>query len=578
MDEKASFKAAMVSRLPKFGGRTSGGGGAAAATSPNGFSQPTVPSQDGKSAPVGTRPNGVICASPFSLKWKRDDGTGAAAPISPTTCAAPGDRGEDKTHQTQSSPTKDTKNGLPGTPRMRRSGAFALAVSSPKAIPKQPLKISPKAGSALGQSPLNGSLKVAQSGAANSLESHLARPKLGPSSPRSSSQDSLSLSSDASVAGADNMVRSNSFTHFKQIPSPTSQPMKRSFSFNRAVELAKPLANTQLRPPRSAFLRPPQLSNGRIGPGLGNLNGSAGLCGGLQSSKTQAAASSSLPTVSSAPSAPGTPSALKKPLLPTCVLTKSLGSGRGSLVYKLSSSSLSSPSLGQVKLQKTPFPGRTREGRSLTAPDVPGLLGEARDTQATTEVDKTDSHSESEGSSADGGVGVGGGREVAGLALVQGSGQAAGETLEDMSLSSASSLDRVEFSDDFLDDCSVGNDPRREDFAERGDGSNRDQSLQSSLNDTLDWDNMDLEGKETPELSIWLKIKRKKIVGDMFHFIFGSCVGQVIRKKVRWRTRRDHCCCLRSRVTSSRPRPWSSHLPTAQVEPTCGMKTVLRPL
>lgn len=499
MEEKASIKAAMVSRLPKFGGRTSGGGGAAA-TSSNGFSQPTDPSQDGKGAPVGTRPNGVICASPFSLKWKRDDGTGAAAPNSPTAIVAPGDGGEDKTHQTQSfSPAKDTKNGLPGTPRMRRSGALALAVSSPKAIPKQPLKISPKAASALGQSPLNGSLKMAQSAAANSLESRLARPKLGPISPRSSSQDSLSLSSEASATGADNMVRSNSFTHFKQIPSPTSQPMTRSFSFNRAVELAKPLANTQLRPPRSAFLRPPQLSNGRIGPGLGNLNGSAGLCGGLQSSKTQAAGASSLQTVSSAPLAPGTPSALKKPLLPNCVLTKSLSSGGGSLVYKLSSSSLSSPSPspGQVKLQKTPFPGRTREGRS---PDVPALLGVERDTQASAEVDKTDSHSESEGSCADG---RGGGEEVASLALVQGCGQAAGETLEDMSLSSASSLDRVEFSDDFLDDCSLGTEARHEDLAERGDDSNQDPSLQSSLNDTLDWDNMDLEGLEIPEFNIW---------------------------------------------------------------------------
>lgn len=492
----------MVSRLPKFGGRTSGGGGAAT-TSSNGFSQPIAPSQDDKGTPVGTRPNGIICASPFFLKWRRDDGTGAAAPNIPTATIAPGDEGEDKTHQTQSfSPAKDTKNGLPGTPRMRRSGALALAVSSPKAIPKTPLKISPKAATALGQSPqLNGSLKVAQSGAANSLDSRLARPKLSPSSPRSSSQDSLSLSSEASAAGADNMVRSNSFTHFKQIPSPTSQPMTRSFSFNRAVELAKPLANTQLRPPRSAFLRPPQLSKGRIGPGLGSLNGSAGLCGGLQSSKTPATVASSLPTVSSVPSAPGTPSALKKPLLPSCVLTKSLGSGGGSLVYKLSSSSLSSPSTGQVKLQKTPFPGRTREGRSLAAPDGSEMLGIARGTEASAAVDKTDSHSESEGSSTDGGRGRG--REVVSLPLVQGCGQAAGETLEDMSLSSASSYDKVEFSDEFLDDCSVGNDTRHEDFAERGDGSNRDPSLQSSLNDTLDWDNMDLEGKEIPEFNIW---------------------------------------------------------------------------
>lgn len=498
MEEKASIRAAMVSRLPKFGGRASGGGGGAA-TSSNGFSHPAAPSQDGKGDPVGTRPNGLISASPFSLKWKRDDGTGAAAPTSLTATVAPADEG--KTHQTQPfSPAKDVKNGLPGTPRMRRSGALTLAVSSPKAIPKQSLKTSPKAASALGQSPLNGSLKVAQSGGANSLESRLARPKMGLGSPRSSSQDSLSLSNEASAPGVDNMVRSNSFTHFKQIPSPTSQPMTRSFSFNRAVELAKPLANTQLRPPRSAFLRPPQLSNGRIGPGLGNLNGSAGLSGGLQISKTHAVVASPLPAVSSVPLAPGTPSALKKPLLPSCVLTKSLGSGGGSLVYKLSSSSLSSASPGQVKLQKTFFPGRTREARSLAAPDVPELLGVAGDTQATAEVDDADSLSQSEGSSEDEG---GEGREAASSALVQGCGPAAAETLEDMSLSSASSLDRVEFNDDFLDDSSVENNARHEDFAEHGDGSNGDPSLQSSLNDTLDWDNMDFEGKQIADVDVF---------------------------------------------------------------------------
>lgn len=513
MEGKVSIKAAMVSRLPKFGGRSSGG--AAASTPTNGFSQSTIPSQDCKSTPAGTRPNGVIAATPFSLKSKRDESTGFAALNGPSTTIAPGGGDEDKTQAF--SPAKDTKNSSLGTPRMRRSGALALAISSPKAIPKQPLKTSPKAGSALGHSLLNGGLKVAQS-PSNALESQLARPKLGSSSPRSNSQDSLSLSSETSVSGADNMVRSNSFTHFKQIPSPTSQPMIRSFSFNRAVELAKPLANTQLRPPRSAFLRPPQLSNGRIGPGLGNLNRSGSLGGGLQCSKIQTAAASSSSTVASVPSAPGTPGALKKPLLPSCVLNKALGSSGGSLAYKLSSSS-PSPLPVQVKQLKTLFPDGTKSSRSVVPLDGPGLLEVATDLRAAAEVDKMDSQSESEGSSADGGR-----RDMVSLVLLQGCGSAAGETLEDMSLSSASSLDRVEFSDELLDDCSMGNAVRHEDFADCGDSSNKDQSLQSSLNDTLDWDNMGLEGRKKKNNCILY-------LGYFFcHFFMFTFSGVVLRR------------------------------------------------
>ncbi|XP_049455622.1 serine-rich coiled-coil domain-containing protein 2 isoform X2 [Epinephelus fuscoguttatus] len=352
MEEKAPIKSAMVSRLPKFGGRSSTGG---ASPLSNGSTQTTTPTQDGKTTPPATRPNGLIRASPFSLKWKKDEGT---TPPSPTTPTSPGDGVEDKAQTQLPTLAKEVKNGSSATPKMRRSGAFMVAVSSPKAIPKQSVKMSPKVGTKLTQSPLNGGPKIGHNGssipARTGSESRLVRPRLGSSSPRSSSQDSLSQSSDSlKTLALDNMVRSNSFTHFKQIPSPTSQPMIRSFSFNRAVELAKPLANTQLRPPRSSFLKPPQLSNGRVGLGLGGLNGSlggsGGLSGGLQYSKTPSAASS-LPALS-VPPAPSTPSSLRKPLLPSCVLTKSLGSSGGTLGYRLARS-------GQTKQQKPLFPDR----------------------------------------------------------------------------------------------------------------------------------------------------------------------------------------------------------------------------
>ncbi|XP_076599219.1 serine-rich coiled-coil domain-containing protein 2 isoform X1 [Chaetodon auriga] len=494
MEEKAPIRSAMVSRLPKFGGRSSTGG---ASPLSNGSTQSNTPTQDGKTTPPGTRPNGMICASSFSLKWKRDDGTTLSSPTTPTS---PGDGGEDKAQTQLPSVAKETKNGSPATPKMRRSGSLMVAVSSPKAIPKQSLKMSPKVGTKLGQSPLNGGPKIGHNGssipARTGSESRLVRPRLGSSSPRSSSQDSLSQSSDSlKTLALDNMVRSNSFTHFKQIPSPTSQPMTRSFSFNRAVELAKPLANTQLRPPRNSFLRPPQLSNGRVGLGLGGLNGNLGGSGGLggglggQHSRTPPAASS-LPTLS-IPQAPGTPGTLRKPLLPSCVLTKSLGSSGGALGYRLART-------GQSKQQKLLFPGRVKgDIRPSAASECGGLLGIAIDTEPTGLTDKADSHSDSDGSCGDGG-GKGGGRGL----LRQSSDQAAGETLEDMSLSSASSLDRGDTSEELLDDFySVGDVLSEGDLPDnRKIGNTTQTHLHSFLSETLDWDNMDLEGhkEESP--------------------------------------------------------------------------------
>lgn len=468
MEEKASIKSAMVSRLPKFGGRSTSGSG----PSSNGSTQTNSPSQDGKTASPGSRPNGLMRASPFSQKWKRDEGT---AIFSPTNSTSPGDGGEDKGARTLPSLTKEVKSASPGTPIMRRSGSMMVAVSSPKAIPKQASKMSPKLGA---QSPLAGSTKMSHGAtgisARTGSESRLARPRLSSGSPRSNSQDGLSRSSESlKTLALDNMVRSNSFTHFKQIPSPSSQPMIRSFSFNRAVELAKPLANTQLRPPRSSFLKPPQLSNGRMALGMVGLNGhggTGGLGGGIGG--PPAAASSHTDSVPSTPSTPTTPSALKKPLLPTCALTKSLGNG-----FRQTRS-------GQARQQKPIFPSRVKaDVRPLTAPECGGLLEIAIDIEPTEE--KADSPTDSDGSAGDGGMKKGERSSVIG----QSSDQASGETLEDMSLSSASSIERGDTSEDFLDDCEslgdVFSDGDQHDNRNTGNSTQRHQH--SFLSEAVDW-------------------------------------------------------------------------------------------
>ncbi|KAK7901880.1 hypothetical protein WMY93_018649 [Mugilogobius chulae] len=229
----------MVSRLPKFGGRSSSGNTSAL---PNGSTQPATPQDGNHHTP---HPNGIIRAPSFSFKWKRDE---TCTTTSPSTDGATEENPKTQT----SAPTKEVKKASPGTPKMRRSGPMMVSISSPKPIPKHAAKTTSKSDTKISQP--NGSLKLSHS-TSTPTESHLVRPKQRSSSPRSCSQDSLSQSSDCK--SLDIMVRSNSFTHFKQIPSPGSQPMTRSFSFNRAVELAKPLANTQLRPPRTSLLKPP---------------------------------------------------------------------------------------------------------------------------------------------------------------------------------------------------------------------------------------------------------------------------------------------------------------------------------
>uniref|UniRef100_A0A674AY80 Coiled-coil serine rich protein 2 n=1 Tax=Salmo trutta TaxID=8032 RepID=A0A674AY80_SALTR len=370
MEEKTPIKLAMVSRLPKFGVRPTAG---VTSPLPNG----TTPSpQDSKTTPPA-RPNGVVRASSFSLKWRKDGGSTPTTPTSLEDDACPKEGG-DKPKTQHSTWGREIKKPSPSTPkRVRRSGSSESSTSSPRAIPRQAAKTSPKAGS---------------------------------SSPRSSSRDSLSQSSDSLKSlTLDNMVRSQSFTHFKQIPSPTNLPMARSFSFNRAVELAKPLANTQ--------------------------------------------------SLSSAGSPSTTPSALKKTLLPNCVLNKPSALG-----YRLTRP-------GQVKQQKPLFTGRVKgEVRA-------GGVGDGDRAESPPLTLTPDPLSDSDRTS---------GGQLRGT----------GEGLEDMSLSSASSLSRGDTSEEFLDDFNNLADGDVPDNRTRGSTATQTR-LRSFLNETMDWNEMSLSVKCT---------------------------------------------------------------------------------
>lgn len=474
MEEKSLTGPAMVSRLPKFGGCPTGGGNSPVC---NGTTQSPTSMQDGKTNSHGTRSNGLIRPAPPYLKWKKDDGMNFS---SPSTLMIPWDRKEEKAqYHVPSLP--EVKSSSQSTPKMRRSGTLMVATSSPKTVPKQLTKTNPKV-TKVGQNQLNGLSKVTYctSGipARTGLESRLVRPMLGTNSPRSNSQDSLSQSREnRKILTLDHMVRSNSFTHFKQIPSPNCEPMTRSFSFNRAVELAKPLANTQLRPPRSSFLKPPRVSNGRLCLALSSNLGDSD----FQYSK-------SLPTDSPLPNPsylamPTTPQGLRKPQLPNSVLTKSLTNSVGSLGYR-------SGSTTQGKQQTSLFPDQPKEGvRSSVLSDSGGLLRISKGSEPTDEDGKVDSSSYSGGSS-----GVENGTHD------QSSVQMATETLEDMSLSSASSLERGDTSEENLDDCDSAGDV----FSD-GDipASTTQTILQRSSNDNISWEPVDLTGTIQTKKMIW---------------------------------------------------------------------------
>ncbi|XP_064879234.1 serine-rich coiled-coil domain-containing protein 2-like isoform X5 [Oncorhynchus nerka] len=442
MEQKIPIKLAMVSRLPKFGVRPTTG---VTSPLPNG----TTPSpQDSKTTPPA-RPNGVVRASSFSLKWRKDGGSTPTTPTSLEDDACPKEGG-DKPKTQHSTWGREIKKPSPSTPkRVRVSGSSESSTSSPRAIPRQVAKSSPKAGPRQGQSAsFSGGLKLGQNGATDGSGqsgSGLVRPRASSSSPRSSSRDSLSQSSDSLKSlTLDNMVRSQSFTHFKQIPSPTNLPMARSFSFNRAVELAKPLANTQLQPPRTNHIRPHQLSNGRQGMGLGLGTG----LGGLQYPRS----------LSSAGSPSTTPSALKKPLLPNCVLNKPSALG-----YRLTRP-------GQVKQQKPLFTGRVKG--EVTA----GGVGDGDRAESPPLTLTPDPLSDSDRTS---------GGQLRGT----------GEGLEDMSLSSASSLSRGDTSEEFLDDFNNLADGDVPDNRARGSTATQTR-LRSFLNETMDWNEMGLSGRK----------------------------------------------------------------------------------
>uniref|UniRef100_A0A4W5LUF1 Coiled-coil serine-rich protein 2b n=1 Tax=Hucho hucho TaxID=62062 RepID=A0A4W5LUF1_9TELE len=421
----------MVSRLPKFGSRPT----AVACTAPltNGTHHQPISSTTGKGLPTATtRQNGTMRMPPsLSLKGKKgkggeavergvdlgeEGGTGAGHPL----------------RQLQHSPVAVREIKKPSTmPAMAKVRGCASVVSStsPRTIPSKtgPHRAIPKQALS-GQSLCNG--KAGLNGQAGGD---------GRFGSGNGSLSSLSRSSDSlETAPEENMVRSRSLTHVKRIPSPTQPPIIRSYSFNRASELAKEL--------------PRPLAKSRL--------------------------------VKTSPLARPTPvcilpaTTLRNSLLPS---SASCNTRPSALSYRLTRPSLIKQPRPMLATSMEKVQGNTEksEGRknSVETPPVTPDPSSNTDSPGSTPEGLTEGLQEEPATPS----GV----------------RPLGEGLEDMSLSSTSSLECNDTSEEYMDDFdnlgNGGDDDDNADVIHRHGGTSM-AGINSFLSDNVDWAGMGLTG------------------------------------------------------------------------------------
>ncbi|KAM8730502.1 uncharacterized protein AB9X84_000551 isoform 1-T3 [Acanthopagrus schlegelii] len=451
----------MVSRLPKFGScpkpappLSSDQTGPAAAASTctftstaatstrltNGFYHHPGPAGVNSSLtapPTSVKQNGFIRAPiSYSMKWKKENepvedggadgereprrGKGGNVGLQyysqrqqgsssvsqrdakkPTTSSAGKGRGLSHPVTSSSSPSPQSS---PRTLPVSKSGSYSSKLSqTPFGLTngtKQAL------GSLSGTKPRSSSLRQPQS----FIRSGGSRPGSGPGSrsgsplqnkpqaSRSHSSDSLGPAPSVQLTESDRL-RSRSLTQVRRQPSPTLTPSSTSSSVSRSSAVPRSPAPA---PPRGNLSKPPEGGGGGV--------------------KVQ---SSAVPGRSLMP-----PSALKKPLLP------SLGSASkpSGISYKLSRPSLNKPSR-PLRVTPSSVSGSDPEGNQ-----GPSGRRNSVETPSTTETSPESSPDapETEGLTAE--------------AVSHGELSIVGETLEDMSLSSNSSLDRNDTSQEYMDD------------------------------------------------------------------------------------------------------------------------------
>ncbi|TRY64760.1 hypothetical protein DNTS_017807 [Danionella cerebrum] len=236
----------MVSRLPKFSSRPS-----SSTVTPLPVSALPVSSLESKGGPPAT-------TQIRSLNWRKGEERSANKS---------GSFDEEKTlNKDSQSPVLATKKPSPTTGDKCKSSVPRQQTRNLKSIP-HPSKIIPRTTNpnrlSMGNYRYNG---VTTPNGVNNGKSHYGSSENGFAhvSQQRTFKSKLSLSNDSlKSTSKENVVRSQSFPHFKRAASRTDQPMTRSLSLNKATELAKelprPLAQSPLA--RSTIFQPNSASS-----------------------------------------------------------------------------------------------------------------------------------------------------------------------------------------------------------------------------------------------------------------------------------------------------------------------------
>ncbi|XP_053368095.1 serine-rich coiled-coil domain-containing protein 2 isoform X1 [Clarias gariepinus] len=387
MEDTALKQPIMVSRLPKFGSRAT----PAAGPLTNGSSH-TVSPAGAKGVPVGKQ-NGVIrLPAPVALngrKGREESGENVTESGEESRVVLRSQQQQQQPRATgtvrqirkpSAAPVAKTQRSIPTVPStIPRIIAPPTKTNPQSTAPKQPSSLQPL-GSKLGVGVVAASQSSSSSSAQGSLQSSLSH-----------SSDSLKSLS------VENAVRSQSFSYLKRPAAPTNPPLTRSFSFNRATELAKELPRPLAQSP---VARPPVTQPSTL---LDRV---------------------AKPTVAACPISSLPSSTLKKSLLPNCTDGKPL-----SLSYKLMRPSF-------IKQPRSVVPIKVQGKAELTETDEDS--GEK-----PSPVSEPSTNTHSEGAAHEEPFSTKEGNEGHAPSL---------EILEDMSLSSTSSLERNDVSEEYMDD------------------------------------------------------------------------------------------------------------------------------
>ncbi|XP_041699262.2 serine-rich coiled-coil domain-containing protein 2 isoform X1 [Coregonus clupeaformis] len=419
MEDPVPNAPTMVSRLPKFGSRPTALAGTAPLTV--GTHHHPVSSTTGKGLPTATtRQNGTIRMPPSSsLKGKGGEPVERQVDSREEDRTGAGHHPRQPQHLPMVVRVIKKPSTMPATVKVQGcSSTFPRTIRSRTGSRGAILKQA-SSGQSLGngKAGLNG--QVGSGGRSGTGSLRRGQSRCSPHSNLTSSLSRSQSSDSLETATEENMVRSQSLTHVKRIPSPTVPPIIRSYSFNRASELTKelprPLAKSLLVKTSPLTRLTPVLSSGGRGNGLHLSKGGPRLVPGRAEVGTT---SCILPPIT-----------LRKSLLPS------------------SASCTTKPKALSYRLTRPSLIKQPRPVLAATSQKVHGNTEESEGRRNSVEMppvtpDPT-SITDSPGSTPEGLL-----EEPVALSVVH----PLGEGLEDMSLSSTSSLECNDTSEEYMDD------------------------------------------------------------------------------------------------------------------------------